>query len=195
MKKGKEQNPEEYIVQKLNIFTDEFLSGMEGTPRKVRKAMAHKVLLTFLGTYSSLASQEAHDRNKELMLHFIPSINDIRQNDCLDSAIQELVAHMSYAMNTVDDKESIIRPIVFKLICLYSALAVSDREGVVKCNALGREISPKWSKSTPESVTLSVLKKNEVDSKLPINECELLEKYSFWNKKRSHSLLWLHFLI
>lgn len=183
MKKRKEQNPEEYVAQKLNIFTDEFLSEIEGFPRRVRKAMAHKVLLTFLGTYSSLASQEAHDKSKELMLHFIPSINDIRQNDCLDSAIQELVAHMSHAMNAVENKESIVRPIIFKLICLYTALAVSDREGVVKCNALGKELSPKWSKSTPESVTLSILKKKEVDSKLPINECELLERYSFWNKK------------
>lgn len=179
MKKEKEQNPEEYIVQKLNIFTGEFLSEIEGFPKRVRKTMAHKVLLTFLGNYSSLALQEAHDRNKELMLHFIPSINDIRQNDSLDSAIQELVAHMSYAMGAVDDKESIIRPIIFKLICLYAALAESDREGIVKCNALGKELSQNWSKSTPESVTLSCLKKKEKNSKLPINECDLLEKYSF----------------
>mgnify|MGYP002868636660 CR=1 FL=1 len=179
MKKEKEQKPEVYIVQKLNIFTDEFLSELGGAPQGARKAIAHKVLLTFLGTYSSLVSQEAHDKSKELMLHFIPSINDIRQNDNLESAIQELVAHMSYAMKTVDDKESIIRPIIFKLICLYAALAVSDREGKVKCNALGKEISSNWSKSTPESVTLSYLKKKEKNSKLPISECGLLEKYSF----------------
>ena len=177
MKKKTEM--EVYIVQKLDMFTDELLSEMEGFPRRVRKAIAHKVLLTFLGNYSSLASQEAHDKSKELMLHFIPSINDIRQNDSLDSTIQELVSHMSYAMGAVDDKESIIRPIIFKLICLYAALAESDREGIVKCNALGKELSQNWSKSTPESVTLSCLKKKEKNSKLPINECDLLEKYSF----------------
>lgn len=180
MKKGKEQNPEEYVVQKLNIFTDEFLSElMKARNRKTRKAMAHKVLLTFLGTYSSLASQEAHDKSKELMLHFIPSINDILQNDCLDSAIQELVAHMSHAMNAVDDKESIIRPIIFKLICLYAALAESDLTGAIKCHDLGKTLSPNWGKHTPNMVTLSILKKKEKKSKLPVYELGLLEKYSF----------------
>jgi hypothetical protein len=180
MKKKTETNPKVYIVQKLNIFTDEFLSElMNARGRKARKAIAHKVLLTFLGTYSSLASQEAHDKCKELMLHFIPSINDIRQNDSLDSAIQELVAHMSYAMGAVDDKEAIIRPIIFKLICLYAALAESDLTGAIKCQDLGKILSPNLGKHTPNMVTLSILKKREKKSKLPIYELGLLEKYSF----------------
>lgn len=179
MKKEREPNSKVYIVQKLNMFTDEFLSELGHAPRRVRKAIAHKVLLTFLGNYSCFASQDAHAKCKELMLHFIPSINDIRQNDNLESAIQELVAHMSYAMNVVDDKESIIRPIIFKLICLYAALAESDLTGAIKCHDLGKTLSPNWEKRTPSMVTLSILKKREKKSKLPIYELGLLERYSF----------------
>jgi len=178
------KEPKEYISQKLNVFIDEFLSELgKEQDLKSRKSMFHKVLLVFLGIYSCFAESELYAESKNLMLHFLSSVGDIQRNENLDSAIQDLVAQMYFAMNTSEDKESLIRMIVFKLMCLYATLAVSDKEGRIICNQLGKELSEKWDKSTPEIVTLSVLKKREKDSKLPINECELLEQFSFWNKK------------
>ena len=77
-------------------------------------------------------------------------------------------------------RESVLRPIVFRLLCFYAGLAVSDREGAEKCKNLAKKISVNWQKATPEILTLAYLKKREMNSKLPINELDLLEKYSFW---------------
>ena len=178
---GKVKNPKKFLIQKLNEFTNEFLSELEKSPnRRARKAVAHKVLLVFLGNYSCFAEGEAHAKCKELMNHFCSSINDIQRNERLDLAIQELVSHMSYAMNTVEDKESIIWTIIRRLICLYVVFAESDQTGTIICHNLGKEYSKKWRKSTPMKVTLSILEKRDKDSKLSFSECEALEKYSFW---------------
>ena len=176
----KNLDPMMFTVQKLDIFIDEFLLEMGNAPtRRTRKSIAHKVLLVFLGNYSCFADGEAHSKSKELMIHFSSSIDAIQRNERLDSAIQELVGHMSYAMNGTEEKEPIIRAIIFKLICMYAALAESDMTGAIKCHDLGKELSSTWKKSTPTMVTLSTLKKREKNSKLPINELELLERYSF----------------
>ena len=177
----KEGDPNKFLVQKLNEFTEKFLSELANAPnRQARKAFAHKVLLTFLGNYSCFAKDEAKTKARELMFYLVTSINDIQKNETLEETIQELVDHMSCVMNAVEDKESVIRTIVFRLICLYSALAESDVIGAIKCHDLGKELSPNWGKTTPMKVTLSILEKREKDSKLPFNECESLEKYSFW---------------
>ena len=178
------KEPKGYIAQKLKVFIDEFLSELEKEQDlKTRKLMFHKVLIVFLGIYSCFAEGEVHENSKNLMLHFLPSVKDIQRNEKLDSVIQDLVSHMYFAMNTAEDKESLIRMIIFKLICIYSALAVSDKDGEIKCHALGEKLSNNWIKTTPTAVALSVLKNRKKNSNLPFNECELLEELSFWNQK------------
>lgn len=174
------KEPKGYIAQKLKVFIDEFLSELEKEQDlKTRKLMFHKVLIVFLGIYSCFAEGEVHENSKNLMLHFLPSVKDIQRNEKLDSVIQDLVSHMYFAMNTAEDKESLIRMIIFKLICIYSALAVSDKDGEIKCHALGEKLSNNWIKTTPTAVALSVLKNRKKNSNLPFNECELLEELSF----------------
>lgn len=175
-----EKNPKEFLVQKLNEFTNEFLSELENTPnRRARKAVARKVLLIFLGNYSCFAEGEAHAKCKELANHFCSSINDIQRNEHLDLAVEELVGHMSHVMDTVEDKESIIWTIIQRLICLYVAFAESDQTGAIICHNLGNAASKEWKKFTPMTTTSNILEKREKNSKLPFNFSKSLEKYSF----------------
>ena len=165
-------------MNKLNALIDDLLVVTKGYDKKTKKSVYRKVLATFLGIYTCFVEGDCKEKSKEIMFHFSTPIENFPSNETLHDRTLELLHLLISSRDLVEDKEAFTRPIIFKLICLYTALAVSDREGVVKCNALGKELSPKWSKSTPESVTLSILKK-KVDSKLPINECELLERYSF----------------
>ena len=179
------KEPKGYIAQKLKVFIDEFLSELEKEQDlKTRKLMFHKVLIVFLGIYSCFAEGEVHENSKNLMLHFLPSVKDIQRNEKLDSVIQDLVSHMYFAMNTAEDKESLIRMIIFKLICIYSALAVSDKDGEIKCYALGEKLSNNWIKTIPIAVALSALKGRKKNSNLPFNEYELLKELTFWNQKK-----------
>ena len=169
------------VTKSLATFTNEFLSELETEKKcRKRKAMARKVLLVFLGNYDScIVDEKTKSICKEIMYHFTSSINDIERNERLDPAIQELVGSMSSAMKGIEDKETDIRPIIFKLICLYAGLTISDFEGAIKCHDLGKKLSSNWKKYTPINVTLSCLRKREKNSKLPISELALLEKYSF----------------
>lgn len=178
MRKGEES--EVFLVQKLNEFTNEFLSELEKTPREsVRKLIARRVLLVFLGNYLCFAKGDVHTKCKELMIYFSSSINDVQENEHLDLAIQDLVNHMFCVMNALEDKESVIRTIVLELICLYSGLAISDMGGIMRCSDLGEQLFPDWEKTKPMRITLLILKEREKNSNLPFEECKSLEKYSF----------------
>lgn len=175
------KDPKEYVVQKLSVFTDELLSELEKQQDlKIRKSMFHKVMIVFLGIYSCFAEGEVHAKNKDLMLHFSSSVGDIQRNEKLDSAIQDLVSHMYFAMNTIEDKESIIWTIIHRLICLYVAFAVSDKSGSIICHELGKERSKEWKKFTPMTTTSNILEKKEKNSELPFDFSASLAKYSFW---------------
>ena len=168
------------VSKNLDIFVEKFLSELETEKKcKKRKTIARKVLMVFLGNYSSLVEGETKTDCKEIMYHFSNSISNTEKNENLDSAIQQLVENMITAMKMVEDKEIVVRPIIFKLLCLYAGLTVSDFEGAAKCHDLGKKISSNWKKYTPINVTLSSLTKRERNSKLPISELALLEKYSF----------------
>ena len=165
--------------KKIDALIDTILSVMNGCCKDIKKSICRKSLWIFLRNYICFANGKAKTKAKDITLYFSLSMGEAKGNEILNQKILELLDLMLSSREFVKDKEEFTRPIIFKLICLYSALAVSDKDGVIKCNELGKELSTKWSKSTPESVTLSCLKKREKDSKLPVSELSLLEKYSF----------------
>ena len=171
------ENPKKYLDEKLDIFINEFLSEMgKRTNKKVRKAIARKVLLVFLGNYSCFAGENTKSNCKNLMIHFSSSINDMERNQYLDQAIQELVSHMTHTMDMVADKESVIGRIVFKLIRLYAGLSVSDWKGVAQCHELGKFLHFNWESLTPIVVTLSYLR---TEKSCKTTDLALLKKLSF----------------
>lgn len=182
-------NPKDFISWSLGVFTHKFLLELKNAPTKTaKKGMACKVLLVFLGNYSCFAERNAKEKCKNLMNHFSSSVGDIQKNKPLDLAIEQLVSDMSHAMNMVTDRRAVIRMIIFRLICLYAGLSSTDAEGAVKCHDLGKCIHFNWEKYTPIMVTLSCLRKQKKSAKSSISDLALLNRYSFWTKKRSYSI-------
>lgn len=166
-------------LKKVNAIIDALFLAMENVDNEAKKLICRKALTIFLNNYSCFAEKKSKRRSNEILLYFHLSPQDVPETETLDEKISEMLGLLLSAGEKIKNREAFIRPAVFKIVCVYAALAVSDKEGKIKCQNLGKEISTKWSKSTPESVTLSCLKKREKDSKLPVSELALLEKYSF----------------
>ena len=167
---------ETIMSKKLDIFLDELLSEIETATHEERKAIFHRVLQVFLGIYACITNETTKAKCNDITIYITSFVESVHPNEYLNQIIREMVSSMLSSLREVMDREIILKPIVFKIVCLYATLAVSDTEGRIKCNQLGKQLH----KSAPESVTLSYLKKREKNSKLPICEIELLEKYSFW---------------
>ena len=173
---------------------------------ELRKDIDSSRMKAFIyGIFSLLESTSDVVKRRFLMRNFISKImvsysylvdDDTLIVDCIDiishfssplvvafwAWLQDSRMEIRSSIQSIELRESVMRPILFKLLCFYAGLAVSDRAGTEKCKNLAEKLSVNWQKTTPESVTLSYLENREKNSKLPINECDLLEKYSFWNK-------------
>ena len=180
----------------LDILIDGFFSVLEATSdTREKKAVARKILMIFISNYSSLTREKTvKSKASNLMMHFASPFEAVNENLYLDLLINNLILTV-FSLKDKQDIEGMVNLVLFKFISFYSCLGVSDKEGRIRCNDLGKELSSNWNVSTPESVTLSILKKRERNSKDSLSELKILEKYSFWIKKRSRSFLWLHFLI
>lgn len=164
----------------LDILIDGFFSSLEVTlDMAERRAIARKILMIFIGNYSSLTREKSVKvKSLNLMMHFASPFEDVDENQYLDLLVKNLILTV-FSQKSKQDIDGMVNLILFKFISFYSCLAVSDKEGRIQCNELGKTLSSNWNLSTPETVTLSALKKREKDSKISSSELALLEKYSF----------------
>ena len=168
------------MKKSLDTFINEFLLKLAVISNlKRRKGIARKILIIFLGNYLCVAKGKAKAKCKEIMIHFSSSFDDTDENDDLDRLMRNVIGLMVSSYYSKKDMESIGNLVLFKFICLYACLAVSDRDGAIKCRSLGKELSENWNKSTPEVVTLACLRKISDGLKQQISEIDLLEKFSF----------------
>ena len=166
-------------LKKVSAIINALFLAIENVDNESKKLICRKALTIFLNNYSCFAEKKSKKRSDEILLYFHLSPQDVPETETLDEKISEMLGLLLSSGGKIKNREAFMRPAVFKLVCVYAALAVSDKEGKIKCQNLGKEISTKWSKSTPESVTLRYLEKKEKNSKLPVSELALLEKYSF----------------
>jgi len=160
----------------LEALVDKVLSEVEKlSDDKERKALVRKVLMVFLGNYSSLVEGRTKQDCKSIMNHFTSSFGDMDSNGSLDEAIQEMVSIIS-AAKKIDEESHLMRPIVFKLICLYIYLAETDKKGREYCFRLCSDLSFTFGRRTPKRAVLPYLKKREKN----VSDRELLERFSFW---------------
>lgn len=165
------------ISNVVDVFIDNVLSEVEkAQDDKEKKSAILDVLLVFLGHYSCFATKSIKMKCRDLMFHFKPYIGNIRKNMNLNE-LTSLIAS-----NLVEDKVSAMQRIVFKLVCLYACLAISDMDGAAKSTNLAEELSSNWRNGSTGAVTMICLQRRNHKVK---NEFDLLEKYSFWMKKRS----------
>lgn len=167
------------ILKRLEKVINTLLSEMEKCDKESRKQMLRTALITFLGMYSCFANETAKEKSKEIILYFSQETASISRNETLNEEILEMLSLFISSRDLVRDKEKLFQRVLFKFICIYAALAVSDQTGQIKCKEMGKLLSKNWHRSTPEAVTLTILKRREKNSKLPLDECELLGEYSF----------------
>jgi len=176
---------ENFDSDNMRKFIQDVLSQLESTSDKAeRKYLMRNTIRSIIVAYSCLVDDKGLITDcYKVWAHFSMSDGHTEEEEKIGETISSIVE--SYRMEIISSiksielRESVVRPILFKLMCLYAGLAVSDRKGIEKCKNLARKLSVNWQKTTPESVTLSYLKKREKNSKLPIDELDLLEKYSF----------------
>lgn len=176
------------ILKRLEKVINTLLSEMEKCNKVDRKQMLRTVLITFLGMYSCFTNENTKEKTNQIILYFSHETVATSRNETLNEEILEMLNLFISSRDLVKDKEKLFKRVLFKFVCLYVALAVSDKEGRIKLDEIGKILSKNWHKSTPEAVTLNILKRREKNSKLPLDECELLGEYSFWplnEKKRS----------
>ena len=175
-------------LDRMKTFICDMFSLLESTSDKAeRKYLMRNTMRNIIIDYSCLIDDEDLMTDCDEVLAHLPTIESYTRKDQQMwrigfSIVESYRMEIKSSIKSIELRESVMRPIVFKLMCFYAGLAVSDRAGTEKCKNLAKRISVNWQKTTPESVTLSYLKKREGNSKLPINELNLLEKYSFWNK-------------
>ena len=104
-------------------------------------------------------------------------MTDININDHMDRLIECMI---KMVISFEGNREELLRPVLFKLLCLTIALNVSDMDANAKFRELCKELDEKFYPSFPNQVAIRRLKKVENGC---ISELELLEKYSFWIKK------------
>lgn len=175
-------------MKRLEKATNTLLSEMEKCDKESRKQMLRTVLITFLGMYSCFAKETTKEKSNEIILYFSQETVATSRNETLNEEILEMLSLFISSRDLVKDKEKLFKRVLFKFICIYAGLGTSDRTGQIKCKEMGEKLSKNWHKSTPEAVTLTILKRREKNSKLPVSELALLEKYSFWTRKRSREL-------
>lgn len=166
-----------------NEFFCEMFSRIESTSDKMdRKSFLKRLVRIIIFQYSCLVDEDLI-ADYDCVYEHVALPNGWKEGDKINISplwgCEELRNRAKPSIRQIKLRESALGLIVFKLLCFYAGLAVSDRRGAEKCKNLAKKLSVNWQKTTPESVTLSYLKKNEKNSKLPINELELLEKYSF----------------
>lgn len=169
------------ILKRLDKVINTLISEMEKCDKDHRKQMLRTVLITFLGMYSCFSKGSAKEKSNEIILYFSQKTISISRNETLNEEILEMLDLFISSRELIKDKEKLFKRVLFKFVCIYATLALSDREGVIKCKELGKNLSKNWHKSTAEAVTLNILKRREKNSKLPPVEGELLNKISCWN--------------
>ena len=179
------------ILKRLEKVINTLLSEMEKCDKVNRKQMLRIVLITFLGIYSCYAKEASKQKSKEIILHFSQDVTPSR-NELLNEEILEMMNLFISSRDLVKDKEKLFKRVIFKFICIYAALVVSDRTGQINCNELGKVLTKNWHKSTPEAVTLNILKRREKNSKLSFNECKWVEMYSCWTLNEKETELWTY---
>lgn len=172
-------------LDRMKTFICDMFSLLESTSDKAeRKYLMRNTMRNIIIDYSCLIDDEDLMTDCDEVLSHLPMIESYTRKDQQMwrigfSIVESYRMEIKSSIKSIELRESVMRPIVFKLMCFYAGLAVSDRKGVEKCKNLAKKLSVNWQKTTPESVTLSYLKKREKKSKLPINELNLIEKFSF----------------
>ena len=118
-------------------------------------------------------SDSVKQKGKWVIYCLSSNMTDININDHMDRLIECMI---KMVISFEGNREALLRPILFKLLCLTIALNVSDNGANMLFRELCKELDEKFYHSFPNQVAIRRLKKVENGY---MSELELLEKYSF----------------
>ena len=156
-----------------------------------RKMILYKSLNIVACNYchNCQVSDTAKEKGKEVIYYLSSNITDIKINDHMDRLIECMI---KIGISFEENREELLRSVLLKLFCITIALNVSDRGANMLFRDMAKELDEKLYPAFPNQVTVRCLKKVENGN---ISELELLEKYSFWNKKGTVLFAWSRFYI
>lgn len=161
---------------KFESLSDVLLSTMESLDSKARMSLFRKILLQFLEKHVSIAEILGEKRKSQDIIATFRSDDHVEINKDIQMSVSDILSLMG--------REPLFRPIISRFVCMYTVFAVSDKEGSTKCKNLAKDLL-RSKNNTPERLVLSVLKQRalRIGESIPSEEHELIEKYSFWNRK------------
>ena len=130
----------------MRRFIQDVLSQLESTSDKAeRKYLLRNINRHIIVVYSCLIDDEDWISDcDDIMTHFsLPSEYAERDKKIWQiffSIVESYRMEVKSSIKSIELRESVVRPIVFKLMCLYAGLAVSDRNGAEKCKNLAKKL-------------------------------------------------------
>ena len=167
----------ELRLTKFLHFISVLFLEIDKAKTRTRKSIFRKVLTSFLEIYSSVAVLTEKRKSQDIMHYFKISEEMKVELDCdLIESLDGILKFFEESKDQVRSLESFMKPIVYRLICMYIVLAISDKQGANMCKNLGKELTEKWGANTAKQVTASYLAKGEKnDERIE----EILECYYF----------------
>jgi hypothetical protein len=157
-------------------LVDVLFSAIGEADSKTRKLIFRKVLVNFLESYSSISGLTVKRKSQDIMHYFKTSDEvQVRLGYNLSASIDDMLEFFFDSQNQVRKIEDFMKPVVSKLICMYIAFALSDKEGITMCKNLVKELT-NWKNDIPNNVILLYLGNGE---KSPNRLDEIVKTYQF----------------
>jgi len=161
---------------KFADLVDVLFHAIDGADAKTRRSIFRKVLINFLESYSSISELTVKRKSQDLMHYFkISEKVQVGLGYNLSASIDDMLEFFLNLHNQVRDTKDFMKPVVSRLICMYMALALSDKGGITRCKILVKELT-NWKNDIPNKVILSYLGGGE---KSPERLDEIVERYQF----------------
>lgn len=154
-----------------------FLEIDKETDAKKRRQIFRKVLTSVLEIYSTIAVLTARRKSQDIVHYFkISEKAQVELDYDLDEGLNGILELFGEAHDQVRSSENFMKPVVYMLLCMYIALAESDKQGANMCKNLAKELPKKWEKNTAKQVAADYLAKGEKNQE---RIAEMIECYEF----------------
>ncbi len=145
-----------YFIHILSLEID------KETDAKKRRQIFRKVLTSILEIYSTIAVLTVRRKSQDIMHYFkISEKTQVELDYDLDEGLNGILKLFDEAHDQVKSLENFIKPVAYRLLCMYIVLAVSDTQGANMCKNLAKELPEKWGKDTAKQVSGNCIAKGE----------------------------------
>ena len=164
------------LIKFLHLVYILFLE-IDKADTKTRRSIFRKVLTRLLEKYSSVAVLREQRKSQDIMHHLKPSKKEqVELSSDLIESLDGMLELFEESQGQVRSPRDFMKFVVYRLICMYIVLAVSDSQGAKMCKNLGKEMADRWGENTAKQVAIPYIAKGEKNEE---RVEEILESYRF----------------